>query len=359
MGILKEFLRDVLPKIIAIFFLHRDTYFRDVSSSTIIDFVLILVFIALIVVVGITLLLQLYASFCVYWGARYINRGEYAKAEEYCLKAKAVRGNALGKEYPGYAELLMYLGWLYNNRGEYAKAEEYYREADTVMDKWRGKKKIQTSKKLLTVFAVLVILGTLALAVYFKKKDDSQPAKAAAPATTLNNAMPANLSSEEIASRAKQLREAAATQTITMQHGSLMRTAATPNNALPPDLSSEELDALAKQIREAAAMLTTTIPSDSPMRTAASQTFPPDELALLSLARFYTLVDAPEETVTKKQQTEQMAEKAATTTAETTSTAPTATPMPSASTSASASDFQMSDTVLTKYTAFGRNSKYR
>jgi tetratricopeptide (TPR) repeat protein len=304
MGILKEFLTDILPKIIVIFFLHRDTYFRDVSPSTIIEFVFILLVIIAIIVVGITLLLQLYASFCVYMGVRYINRGEYAKAEKYCLKAKAVRGNALGKEYPGYAELLMYLGWLYTNKGKHAKAEEYYREADAIMEKGRGKKKIQTSKKLLTVFAVLVILGTLVLAVYSKKKDDSQPAKAAASAATPNNAMPTDLSSEEVAARVKQIREAAATWHI----DSLMRTAATPDNA-PTDLSSEEIAARAKQLREAAA----TWQIDSLMRTAATRASSPDEHALI-FAWVNALADAPEEAVTKKQQAEQMAEKAATTT---------------------------------------------
>ena len=72
-------------------------------------------------------------------GVQYFNQGNYPKAIECFLEAKAIIEKNMGKENPNYASMTNNLGLLYKNMGEYAIAIEYYLETKTVYEKTLGK----------------------------------------------------------------------------------------------------------------------------------------------------------------------------------------------------------------------------
>ncbi|MDR2701176.1 MAG: CHAT domain-containing protein [Spirochaetaceae bacterium] len=72
-------------------------------------------------------------------GVQYYNQGNYAKAIECFLEAKAIYEKTVGKEHPDYATALNNLGLLYYSMGDYAKAESCYLEARAIWEKVFGK----------------------------------------------------------------------------------------------------------------------------------------------------------------------------------------------------------------------------
>ncbi|GBU28365.1 hypothetical protein R84B8_01923 [Treponema sp. R8-4-B8] len=72
-------------------------------------------------------------------GVQYYNQGDYPKAIECFLEAKAIYEKTLGKENPSYSNTLSYLGILYDKMGDYKKAESYYLEAIAILEKALGK----------------------------------------------------------------------------------------------------------------------------------------------------------------------------------------------------------------------------
>ncbi|MDR2700831.1 MAG: tetratricopeptide repeat protein, partial [Spirochaetaceae bacterium] len=73
-------------------------------------------------------------------GVLYDSMGDYAKAESCLLESRAIREKVLGKEHPDYATTVNNLGALYYSMGDYAKAESCLLESRAIREKVLGKK---------------------------------------------------------------------------------------------------------------------------------------------------------------------------------------------------------------------------
>ncbi len=62
----------------------------------------------------------------------YLLRGEYALAEQYCLKSLASNENLHGHEHPVVADLMKELSHLSRQQGRPEEADQYHREAETI-----------------------------------------------------------------------------------------------------------------------------------------------------------------------------------------------------------------------------------
>jgi Flp pilus assembly protein TadD len=128
-----------------------------VFSFPINNFVFSVLIVLYFVIWGIT-------PYYTFLGLRYINRGEYAKAEKYCQKAKIIGRKTFGKKNPSYAGTLINLGMVYGNMGDYAKAEKYCLEAEAIMEKGRGNKHRNYFLSLNNLGVVYRIMGNYAKA---------------------------------------------------------------------------------------------------------------------------------------------------------------------------------------------------
>lgn len=106
-----------------------------------------------------------YGKVCFQYGLIYHTKGEHQVAEQWFLKAKAIREQLLGTEHPDYAATLFRLGLVYSHIGNnYEKAEQNYLQALAIQKEKLGESHLDYALTKFNLAKIYVYLGSYLLA---------------------------------------------------------------------------------------------------------------------------------------------------------------------------------------------------